>query len=220
MDDNQDGVISQGEWRGNRRSFEVHDWNNDGVLSGAELDPGSARVGRRLERFEALDANNDGRIARWEWDRSRMAFNRLDANNDDVLSRVELDVLGSEGDQPVGTSGSSILVDSRERWTDTGIDVRPGEVIDFDVNGGIQLSTDSSDIADPDGARSGRRASQAPLRTARAGALIARIDNEAPFLVGNQRSVRAVAGGRLYLGVNDDDLTDNSGHFQVVVSVG
>ena len=37
LDRNGDGRISRDEWRGSERSFEVHDWNNDGVLSGDEV---------------------------------------------------------------------------------------------------------------------------------------------------------------------------------------
>ena len=37
MDTNNDGVIQRNEWRGSARSFNVHDRNDDGVLSGYEL---------------------------------------------------------------------------------------------------------------------------------------------------------------------------------------
>src|SRR6202007_2435978 len=34
MDRNNDGKITRAEWNGSDRSFQVHDWNGDGVLSG------------------------------------------------------------------------------------------------------------------------------------------------------------------------------------------
>jgi hypothetical protein len=40
MDRNGDGVITRAEWRGNARSFDVHDVNDDGILSGTELRSG------------------------------------------------------------------------------------------------------------------------------------------------------------------------------------
>ena len=46
MDRNTDGIISRAEWRGNNQSFQNQDWNNDGVLSGDEVDGGAARFGR------------------------------------------------------------------------------------------------------------------------------------------------------------------------------
>ena len=52
-----------------------------------------------------------------------------------------------------------------------------------------------------------------------AGALIAEIGDSNAFLIGNRRSVRAPASGRLYLGVNDDHLEDNGGDFQVMITI-
>jgi hypothetical protein len=60
--------------------------------------------------------------------------------------------------------------------------------------------------------------SGAPLPRQFAGALIGRIDNGQPFGIGNQASLRMPASGILYLGVNDDIVSDNSGQFDVVVS--
>lgn len=173
MDTNNDGQISRSEWRGNARSFEVHDWNNDGMLSGDELDPRAART-----KFP-----------------------------------------GNTSASPAATSGQLINVDSANRWTDTGITVRQGDLLTFDVSGSIQLSNDSNDIAGPAGARSGRRAAGAPLSNAPAGALIGRIGNRPAFAIGDQTSIRAPYGGPLFLGVNDDHLPDNSGHFRVMVDV-
>ncbi len=58
MDRNNDGVITRQEWNGSARSFEVHDWNNDGRLSGEEV-----RVGaQRNTNWETADHNPN----RWE----------------------------------------------------------------------------------------------------------------------------------------------------------
>ncbi|OFW17414.1 MAG: hypothetical protein A3F70_10515 [Acidobacteria bacterium RIFCSPLOWO2_12_FULL_67_14] len=225
MDRDGDGRITRSEWRGSARSFDVHDWNDDGMLSGNEVDAGSARVGRTLEdedferdeEFASLDANNNGRIELREWHASAGAFDRLDVNNDNRLTRAEF--TGFAGAQAVPTGGQAIVVRSSEPWTDTGISVSRGDVITFDVSGTIQLSTDSNDVAGPAGARSGRLAPNAPLRNQAAGALIGRIGSSGAFGIGNQRSVRAPASGRLYLGINDDHLPDNTGEFNVMVVV-
>ena len=64
----------------------------------------------------------------------------------------------------------------------------------------------------------GRRApDRAPLPSALAGALIGRIGNGAPFGIGNQTLVPMPATGELFLGVNDDEVGDNSGGFVVDV---
>jgi Ca2+-binding EF-hand superfamily protein len=108
MDTNKDGVVTRTEWRGSDASFKVHDWNNDGVLSGDELRPGARRPARAgeppdfdnpdreyifddwtAEGFVQLDHNKNNRIARDEWHFDRDAFNRADRNNDGWLSRRE-----------------------------------------------------------------------------------------------------------------------------------
>ena len=58
MDRDQDGVITRTEWRGSAQSFDKHDWNNDGVLSGDELRPGAYRRGSREE--PDFDAGDNG----------------------------------------------------------------------------------------------------------------------------------------------------------------
>jgi hypothetical protein len=57
----------------------------------------------------------------------------------------------------------------------------------------------------------------APLPDALAGALIGRIDNGRPFGIGNLSALLMPASGVLYLGINDDIVSDNSGEFQVVI---
>ena len=50
-----------------------------------------------------------------------------------------------------------------------------------------------------------------------AAALIGRIGNDLFFIGDETGPMRMRSSGRLYLGVNDDVLTDNSGNFRVVV---
>jgi hypothetical protein len=172
----------------------------------------------RVDDFDNLDVNNNGRIDAREWHGSVAAFNRLDINNDDRLTQAEfMDQVATA--QAAATSGQSIIVDARQRWIDTGINVTQGDLVMFDVTGDVRLSDDQSDLAGPGGARSGRRAPDAPLARQTAGALIGKIGNSNAFGIGNQRSIRAPDSGRLFLGVNDDYLADNAGHFEVQINV-
>lgn len=108
MDTNNDGVVTQKEWRGTARSFQTHDWNRDGILSGEEVQPGGRRREQAREAppfdsadreyayddwtargFTALDHNSDGRITRDEWHFDVESFRRADHNRDNILSRAE-----------------------------------------------------------------------------------------------------------------------------------
>ena len=51
------------------------------------------------------------------------------------------------------------------------------------------------------------------------GGLIGRVGNSAPFPIGsNTQPIRMPATGALMLGVNDNELGDNSGFFSVVIT--
>ena len=232
MDRNGDGVITRAEWSGSEQAFRAADWNRDGMLSGDEVpaarhaledegyEPDPAHTGEFSDwtdrGFSHLDRNRDGRISRDEWRWTARTFDAHDRNGDGLLSRAEFEPLQ---DKPVGRPGT-IVVDAREPWTDTGIDVQPGDTISVDASGTVRLSGDAADIADPGGARSGRRAPDAPVRQALAGALIARIGNgRAVAIPAGNREFRASQAGRLYFGINDDYLGDNSGQFRVRVVV-
>jgi PA-IL-like protein len=118
-----------------------------------------------------------------------------------------------------GSYGPTFAVSATQRWTDTGIDIHAGDTITFDAYGTVRLSSDPNDVADPLGSHQGRRAVDAPLQNASAGALIARIGSSV-ILIGDHRTItRYPLSGRLYLGVNDDYLNDNSGQYTVSVNV-
>ena len=108
MDRNNDGIITRDEWRGSDRSFEVHDWNRDGKLSGDEVVVGAQRQARPVDAgtfdsgereyefddwtargFTALDHDRDGHVSRDEWHFDRGTFLRADHNRDGVITRAE-----------------------------------------------------------------------------------------------------------------------------------
>jgi hypothetical protein len=118
---------------------------------------------------------------------------------------------------PLPATGGQIRVPANQRWTDTGITVRKGDRVSFNANGQVQLSTAANDNATPAGAASGRRPS-GPMPNVLAGALIARVGPVAMFGIGNQTGALTMpADGRLFLGVNDDEVSDNQGEFTVDV---
>jgi Ca2+-binding EF-hand superfamily protein len=222
LDHDRDGRVERNEWHGSREAFEWMDRNNDGVLSRAEV--AGEQMPTERDLFASLDTNRSGVIERNEWQWSRVSFNGRDRNNDGVLSRNELGSTTTEstasGVDPVGTAGRTVVVSARERWTDTGIIVRRGDVLTFNADGSIQLSSNSNDTASPSGSASGRRAPDSPVNTHPAGGLIARIGNSAPVYVGDRaNSLRAPVAGRLFLSVNDDHLADNNGEFRVNITV-
>jgi hypothetical protein len=115
----------------------------------------------------------------------------------------------------------AVTVRANQAWTSTGISVRKGQRVIFNTTGDIQLSDNVNDVANANGAKDGRVAPNAPIRQAAAGALIARVGNSAAFPIGlSSSAITMPADGVLFLGVNDDEVADNKGTFQVVVTPG
>jgi hypothetical protein len=116
-----------------------------------------------------------------------------------------------------GRFGQDIMVRADRSWTDTGLTVRAGDVFRIDASGYINWGPNRSD--DPNGEYSSPYNANRPLPNRAGGALIGRIGNGQPFFVGSgTQSFRAANSGRLYLGINDDYLQDNSGSFRVMIS--
>ena len=98
--------------------------------------------------------------------------------------------------------------------------IRRGDRVLFTPEGEIQLSGDGDDKASANGSLKGRSAANAPMPGVLAGALIGRIGNGAPFAIGNQSVPLPMSGdGPLWLGINDDQVSDNSGQLIVRVIV-
>ena len=216
------GRITAEEWKGTEAVFRTIDQDGDGVLSRTEVEEGAVEV------FESLDENGDRRISPREWRTARQSFDSHDRNGDGFVTPAEFGIPaaavgGARGRATAGSrgQGAAVVVRASEAWTDTGITVRPGQLLTFTASGTIRMSGNAEDVAVPRGARSGRQAANAPLPDALAGALIARVGNSAPILIGDQTSpVRMPSGGRLFLGVNDDHVDDNSGMFRVTIAPG
>jgi hypothetical protein len=113
-----------------------------------------------------------------------------------------------------------VRVSGNQKWVDTGITVRQGQTVGFESSGQVILSGDTNDVASTPGAHSGRKAAGAQAPDLAVGALLGRLDNGQPFAIGNQTSVAMPGAGRLYLGVNDDEHSDNRGYYDVRLTPG
>lgn len=126
----------------------------------------------------------------------------------------------SRGDRnepnPRGLRERQVLVNAREQWTDTGVDVRAGQQVFFVAEGEVRWGQNRRDGAA--GERNSPVNNGRPLPDRPAAALIGRIGNDVFFIGDDTAAFRIRGTGRLFLGINDDVLTDNSGNLRVVVS--
>jgi hypothetical protein len=117
---------------------------------------------------------------------------------------------------PRGMRERQVNVAARD-WNDTGIDVRPGQQIYFESSGEVRWGPNRRDGAA--GERNSPYNAGRPLPDRPGAALIGRIGEKDVFFIGADAGpFRIRSAGRLYLGLNDDVLTDNTGALRVKVS--
>ena len=113
----------------------------------------------------------------------------------------------------ISTAGRdySFTVSTTQPWTDTGVDLQAGDV--------LQIHSSSGETCDPAGV-SGGPSTGLPVVSAPAGALIARLQSQgAPVLVGSGKQLKADEPGHLFLGVNTAGAPPCSGSFAVKIHI-
>jgi hypothetical protein len=114
-------------------------------------------------------------------------------------------------------------VSTQDAWVDTGIDLRPSDVLSISANGTVKVTSGKSttSVAAEGAARGFRDLLKSyPVNKAGQGALIGRVgssDTATPFLVGSNKSWTSARAGRLFLGINksSNDAPDGTFHVKI-----
>ena len=169
-------------------------------------------IGNGQIEFEERRGFGGGRTVRIDRDEvDRIDFeNRYGNNYNNGNSTAN-----ATGGRPSGMRERQTIVNANDAWTDTGIDVRAGQTVFFEAQGRVRWGRDRQD--GPAGERDSPSNPNRPMGNRNAAALIGKIGNDMFFIGDDTSPIRMRSGGRLFLGVNDDVLTDNSGNFRVVV---
>jgi hypothetical protein len=103
----------------------------------------------------------------------------------------------------------SFDISTTQPWTDTGVELQTGDVLDFTAS--------SAKKCDPQGV-SGAAIEGLPIASALPGALIAKIQAQGiPLAIGSSKEVRVNAPGHLFLGINAGDTPPCKGSVAVKV---
>ena len=171
---------------------------------------------RRVVRFPREQ------IARIEFDYDGSSFDRENERDRDRDRDRDPD-RDRNGDPavvtiPRGMRERQVVVVANEKWIDTGIDLRQGQTFYLAAGGEVRWGRNRKD--GPAGEVNSPPNSLRPIPDRPAAALIGKIgDGQDVFFIGADIGpYRARQSGRLYLGINDDWLGDNSGNFRVNVS--
>lgn len=179
----------------------------DGMV---EFDARRGFLGRERVRVDRDE------VVRIEFD--RRGDDRSDNNFRDNNDRRDTDRGDSrDARRPSGLREREVSVDSWLGLKDTGVEVRSGQTVYFSASGRVRWGPNRQD--GPGGERNSPRNDARPIPGRPAAALIGRIgDSDEFFFIGEEQgAIRMRSSGRLYLGVNDDYLKDNTGSFRVTV---
>ena len=179
------------------------------------------RDGRRIQG--ELRSVRDGVI---EFAEQRSGSTRTLRVNRDEVARIELDEdtwgSGTPPDErparPSGLRERDATVEGSAAWSDTGVEVRAGQTVYFEATGRVKWGPDRRDGAA--GEKNSPRNPNRPMPNRPAASLIGKIGTDSHdyfFIGGDEGPIRMPARGRLFLGVNDDYLIDNSGSLRVTV---
>jgi LmbE family N-acetylglucosaminyl deacetylase len=104
-------------------------------------------------------------------------------------------------------------------WMDIGIDVTTGQYLEITSEGRVVWKKESMAACGPTGAVPYTRWGKKPIPGVGTGALIGKIGRDALdyFYIGANQQMEVYASGRLFLGINDDNVSDNDGAFRVWV---
>ena len=116
------------------------------------------------------------------------------------------------------TKSANVTVTGDKTWIDTGMDVNAGDKLHITATGTVTMGNNTG--VTPNGAQRGWVDTLRPLMVSSAGrgALVGRIGNSdaaTPFLVGADGTILVPFGGRLFLGINQDQTQAPDGKYQV-----
>lgn len=143
-------------------------------------------------------------------------FGRVDRDRDRDRDRDERSS-GAQQSRPRGLREKQVMVVANAAWSDSGIDLQAGQTIYMESKGEITWGPGRHASANGESNSPYNKARPMPNRPG--GSLIGRTGSSGdPFFIGDEPgAIRVRGAGRLFLGINDDYLQDNSGYFRVTV---
>ena len=115
----------------------------------------------------------------------------------------------------VEVENKTLVIQANETWTDTGIQIKPSQYVRLKVDS-PEINLGSLGKVGPSG--TSKNDLRKPARDCATGAVIARIGQEL-FCIEHGRSFTSANAGRLFIGLNEDNVTDNRGSFVVKVFI-
>jgi hypothetical protein len=142
----------------------------------------------------------------------------VNANTIPISSNTNPTTTTTQRPKPIQLNVKVLADNTSNGWTNSGFHVKKGQK--FRVLGRGQISLGNGTFAKPEGIRS-LADDKKLMATEATGGLIAVIgdDNNDFIFIGAAREFTATRDGMLFLGINENNLNDNSGSFEVTIEI-
>jgi Carboxypeptidase regulatory-like domain len=194
---------------------------------------GSAEERALTERYTQQLTTQETRLETLQRETTSLQDQRdqAQADLDKMIETLSLDanLQASSGAPGVPSGSTRVTVPANEGWTDTGINLKTGDTVTVSGSGSVVVTADGHIPAmSPAGYPPNCTAAEVygqflvpfPAPQLPCWSLIGRIGADGTiFEIGAAKVFRAQSNGELYLGVNDNNLRDNSGNWLVSILV-
>ena len=212
-------VNPDGQPNSRTASLPMPNQNNGALIAviGRDEDAPPILIGRQREFVADRDGMLYFTVNHWETRNAGGAFR--------VTVSVDRGAVGRTGDSGRATQRREkvITIAGNQAWVDTGIDLDADVTLEIVAEGQITFRTNQ--LVGPDGDRSYNASDvKYPVNNSGVGALIAKIRyqngiDSAPRFIGAYSTKRVGSSeyGRLFLGINDNKTSDNTGSYRVTI---
>jgi actin-like ATPase involved in cell morphogenesis len=126
---------------------------------------------------------------------------------------------GSEGSGRTSATGRTLEIPITQLWTDTHLDCKTGDVLDISASGTAMHEQSPQGTVDPTGLTdpSFHQYNVPGLPDTNTASLIGSLDQQQPFYVGKGTAYECPRDGKLFLGINDVGVANNSGSWVAAI---
>jgi hypothetical protein len=125
----------------------------------------------------------------------------------------------AEGSGPTSSTARTLEIPTTQVWTDTHVDCATGDLLDLTASGIAMHEQSSGGAIDPTGLTDPifHQYNVPGLPDVNTASLIGSLDQQEPFYVGTGTTYACLRDGRLFLGINDVGVANNTGSWVATI---
>jgi hypothetical protein len=135
-----------------------------------------------------------------------------------VTGIISLPAIFSQSGKVLPPTNITLEIFANQQWLDTGVLIQPGYILTIQYLSDLWSPWPNSKY-DGNGSGGNPNCTCNVLLGVSHASLIGKVGNGDPFFVGNQFTQKMGQSGYLFLGINDNQISDNSGNINIRIKV-